>query len=100
MKNFTIKNIKDFMLEHCGWKWFYDILDQETGNYRLAINKDFERITTNQIQVFEVDKTISDCMREILIVVSNDTFKIYGIGDYSKSWQDYLDKQIDRTKSL
>ena len=102
--DFTIQDVKDFMLEVCKLKWYGEILDYELGRYRTATIEDFNRYTRSELIVVpirsEFEKKFYDSTRiqEIGFIIFGDMFRVPAGRDYSNEWQEF--KAHRKTETL
>ena len=95
--NFTIQDIKDFMLQTCNLKWYGEVYDEELDLCRLSsIEDDFTELKTNTLIVVKIRKNEqlnyfdSSRIQRISATIFENTFRISGSCDYSDEWQYYL----------
>ncbi len=99
-QNFTIQDIKDFMMEKLKLKWYGDIYDDETGQYRLAEMKDFERIMAWSFQCTDI-KNPDLGLFDVRIIVNTMDFRMpWTRGDCSAKWQDFRAQRHEQEQSL
>ena len=89
-QNFTLQDIKDFMMEKLKLKWYGDIYDDEIGQYRPAEMKDFERIRGWSFQCADI-KNPNLGLFDIRLIVNSLDFRMpWTRGDCSSKWQEFL----------
>ena len=100
--DFTLIDLKDFLLEEFELKWYGEILDYSLngGQYRPAKMSDFEILNSLRFQVKEkqtkmmsVGKVEHYELGDVAIIVFGDTFIIPYSGDYSEKWKNFKAKR-------
>lgn len=102
-QDFTIQDIKEFMLTQCKLKWYGEILDDELGQYRTATIEDFSQLKRSTLFVVKTeDQKVnyydSTRVRELNVIIFGDIFRIPRGRDYSKQWQEF--KSLRKIETL
>ena len=101
-KNYNLQDIRDFMKQQLNLKWYYKIYDEEIGQYRPALMKDFERIRSWRFEcIGETSGTPEKWIGDVVIIVNNKDFRIpWSRGDCSQEWQDFLAQRYGKEQGL
>ena len=103
-QDFTIQDIKDFMLNVCKLKWYGEIYDYELNCYRQATIDDFKTFKRSELFVVEMrsegqnEYYDSTAACSLPVIIFKDDFKIPRGRDYSKKWQEF--KAHRKTETL
>lgn len=101
-QDFTLTDIKDFLLQELDLKWYGEILDYSLngGQYRPAKMTDFEVLQSLRFQVKEkqskmmsVGKVEYNQIGDVPIIIFGDTFKLTYDGDFSDKWKTFKAKR-------
>ena len=93
-QDFTLQDIKDFMLEVMKYKWYGEIFDDESGQYRDAIIEDFNQLKRSTLFAVEIGKDgqkfyDSTRVQGLNVIIYRDTFRIPTGRDFSDKWQEF-----------
>ena len=102
-QDFTLQDVKDFMLEAMKYKWFGEIYDDEIGQYRNATIEDFNQFKRSTLFVVEGEgKKFYDSTRVqgLNVIIYGDIFKIPMGRDYSDKWQEFKMQRKTETLSV
>ena len=105
-QDFTIQNIKDFMLEVMKYKWYGEVLDYDLGAYRDATIEDFKQLKRNELFVVEIRSEAqknyydSTAVQQLPVIIFGDEFRIPRGRDYSEKWQEFKSKRKSQTMNV
>ena len=93
-QDFTIQDIKDFMLNVMKIKWYGEIFDYDLNCYRQATIEDFNQFKRSDLFVeirSEAQKNYYDstAVQQLPVIIFGDMFRIPRGRDYSKKWQKF-----------
>ena len=95
MQDFTLNDIRDFMLSEISVNWFGEIFDEEKGVYRHATLEDFNILKATKFQVKDLkDENLFD----LKVVLCGNTFSVVRGKDLTSSWINFK-KQRELEKS-
>jgi len=105
-QDFTIQDIKDFMLEAMKIKWYGEILDYELNAYRDATIEDFNQFKRSELFVVEIRNEAqkkyyeSTAVAQLPVIIFGDIFRIPRGRDYSKKWQEFKIQRKNETLNI
>ena len=108
-QDFTLVDIKDFLLKEFELKWNGEIFDDTIngGQFRKATMRDFETNKTLKFLVAEKRPRMTGAgkveyyeLGDILISVDDKHFKILFCGDYSDKWKTFKDNKKESNLNI
>ena len=97
MQDYTLNDIRDFMLTELNVNWFGEIFDEEKGVYRHATLEDFSIFKTTKFQVKDLKE---EKLFDLKVVLCGNSFKVVRGEDLTNSWINFkkrreLEKSAD-----
>ena len=108
-QDFTLTDIKDFLLEELDLIWYGEILDRTLngGQYRKAKMSDFEILQSLRFQVKEKQSKMMSVgkveyyeLGDVSIIVFDDTFTLPHSIDCSAKWKSFKEKRKETNLSV
>ncbi len=104
-QDFTMQDIKDFMLEVMKYKWYGEIYDDEIGQYRNATIEDFnqfKRSTLFAVKIGSEGQKFYDSTRVqgLNVIIYGDIFRIPRGKDFSDKWQEFKTQRKTETLNV
>ncbi|MBO5955006.1 MAG: hypothetical protein J6Q13_03470 [Clostridia bacterium] len=90
MQDFTLNDIRDFMLSELLVNWFGEIFDDEKGVYRHATEEDFKILKTTKFQVKDLKE---DKLFDLKVVLCGNTFNVVRGEDLTLKWINFKNKR-------
>ena len=96
MQDFTIHDIRDFIISELSLDWSGDIFDEEKGVYRKAEVSDFNTLKTTKFKV-EDKKGLTD----LKIILYGNKFTVVDGEDLSLNWIKFKnERELERISSM
>ncbi len=111
-QDFTLTDIKNFLMESLNIKWFGEVYDEElnNGNCKKVKLSDFETLKCFRFYITQVDINSNnknsflngESWAYVPVVVYEDTFKLPFCCDLSKEWKQFKlnEKEANNTAEL
>lgn len=106
MQDFTIQDIKDFMLEVMQIRWYGEIFDCNKLQYRDATIEDFNEFKRSKLFVVEIKNEDQKkyyeptAVAQLPVIIFGDIFRIPRGRDYSKKWQEFKIQRKNETLNV
>lgn len=105
-QDFTIQDIKDFMLEVMKFKWYGEVLDYDLGAYRDATIEDFKQLKRSELFVLKIRSEAqknyydSTAVQQLPVIIFGDEFRIPRGRDFSKEWKEFKEERKVETLNI
>ena len=104
-QDFTLQDIKDFMLEVMKYKWYGEIYDDEIGQYRNATIDDFNQFKRSTLFAVKIGSKghksyDSTRVQGLNVIIYRDTFRIPTGRDFSDKWQEFKTQRKTETLNV
>lgn len=85
MQDFSLDDVRDFLIKELSLNWLGQIFDEQLGVYRYANIEDFDAPKETKFQVENL-KEQRDELVDVKIILFNNCFKVVGGEDLTFQW--------------